>query len=418
MRYSALLPLLLVSLTFLPARAGEWPAWRGPLGTGISDETGVPLEWSADENITWKVPLPEPGNSTPIVWGDRVFVTGPLDNGARRTLMCFDRADGRLAWQREVHFEGTERTHATNPYCSASPVTDGQRVVVWHGSAGMFAYDFQGNELWRRDLGPFDHIWGNAASPVIEGDLVLANLGPGPQSTLLAVDKQTGQDAWRVELTDARGKDADEWKGSWSTPVLRDTADGRELLLSMPGRLAAFDLADGSERWTCRGLTDLVYTSPLVGDGVVVAMSGYLGAALATRAGGEGDVTDANRLWRIEKNPQRVGSGVILGDHVYILNEQGVAECIDVATGQRAWEERLGGTTWSSMVAAEGRLYIINMDGETIVLRATPERCEVLARNPLGELSRASLALSDGQIFARTYQHLYCIGQLNSPLKK
>jgi outer membrane protein assembly factor BamB len=410
MHRSATLALIVLMFGVSIGHAGNWPAWRGPLGTGVSDETGVPLTWSTTDNVTWKTPLPGPGNSTPIVWGDRVFLTGALDKGARRTLMCFDRADGKLLWQREVEFTGTEPTHDTNPYCSASPVTDGERVIVWHGSAGMLAYDFEGTELWRRDLGSFEHIWGNAASPVIEGDLVLSNLGPGPQSTLLALDKRTGEDVWRVDLTDARGKDANEWKGSWSTPVLRDTGEGRELLLSLPHRLTAYDPRDGRQRWTCEGLGDLVYTSPLPGANAIVAMSGYGGPALAVRTGGAGDITDSHRLWIVPKNPQRVGSGVLLGDHVYMVNEQGIAECIDVATGASLWQERAGGATWSSIVAADGRLYIINMDGETLVLKIGPQY-ELLARNPLGEMTRASLAISDGQVFARTYGHLYCIGQ-------
>jgi len=158
---------LIVALAAAPSLAGEWPTWRGPAGTGIADETGLPLEWNAETNVTWRVPLPGPGNSTPIVWGDRVFVTQSLEEGARRTVMCFNRADGALLWQQAVEFSGEETTHQTNPFCAASPVTDGERVIAWHGSAGLVAYDFEGNELWRRDLGSFHHIWGNAASPVL-----------------------------------------------------------------------------------------------------------------------------------------------------------------------------------------------------------------------------------------------------------
>jgi outer membrane protein assembly factor BamB len=407
------IPVLVALGALVPATAfaGDWPAWRGPAGTGVSDERGVPIEWSASENITWKTPLPDQGNSTPIVWGDRVFVTQALEKGARRTVMCFDRGDGKLLWQGEVPFSGKEPTHDTNPYCSASPVTDGERVIAWHGSAGMVAYDFEGQELWRRDLGPFEHIWGNAASPVIHGELVIAHLGPGPQTILAAFDKKTGQDVWRRELADARGKDADQWKGSWSTPVLRPIAGGHELLVSLPQQVSAFDPATGADRWTCRGLGDLVYTSVLFGDDTVVAMSGYGGPALATRAGEKGDVTDTHRLWLVEGNPQRVGSGVVVGQHIFILEETGVAECIELATGKSLWEERLGAKSWSSMAHVDGRLYVIDMDGETFVLAANPEKCEIIARNPLGELTRGSLAFSDGQIFIRTYQKLYCIGE-------
>lgn len=391
------------------AQAGNWPAWRGPAGTGVSSEINVPLEWSKSENIAWRTPLPAPGNSTPIVWGDRVFLTQAVDDGKKRTVMCFDRGDGKLLWQQGVEFAGEEPTHSTNPFCSASPVTDGERIIAWHGSAGIVAYDFDGNELWRRDLGPFRHIWGNASSPVLLGDLVICQLGPGPQSVLVALDKRSGADVWRMELTDARGEE-DAYRGSWSTPVVRETRAGPELLVSLPNELVAFDPMSGERRWNCRGLSDLVYTSPLVGRDAVVAMSGYTGPALAVRTGGAGDVTETHRLWVSEKkNDQRVGSGVIVDDHIYIMDEPGFVRCYVVATGELVWEERLAGSTWSSMVHADGRLYIINMDGTTYVLEPGPE-FKLLAENPLGELTRGSLALSDGQIFVRTYNGLYCIG--------
>ena len=400
---------LVVALAAAPSLAGEWPAWRGPTGTGIADETGLPLEWSAEKNVTWRVPLPGPGNSTPIVWDDRVFVTQSLDEGARRTVMCFNRSDGTLHWQRAVEFTGEETTHQTNPFCAASPVTDGERVIAWHGSAGLVAYDFEGNELWRRDLGTFHHIWGNAASPVLVDGLVICNLGPGTEAALAAFDKRTGEDVWRVELPEAKSENPEQYKGSWSTPVIFETGSSRQLMLSLPQKLIAFDPATGDELWHCRGLSDLVYTSPLVGLETVVAMSGYTGPALAVRTGGAGDVTETHRLWLHEKNDQRVGSGVVVGDHLFIMDEPGIARCFVLATGELVWEERLGGTTWSSMAHADGRLYVAAADGTTYVLAAATEY-KLLAENPLGEVTRGSLAFSDGQVFVRTYDALYCIG--------
>lgn len=171
--------------------AADWPAWRGPLGTGVSKETNLPLKWSPTENVCWRVALPERGNSTPIVWKSRVFLTQAV--GKDRTLMCFDRADGELIWQQGLTTQfADDPTHPTNPYCSASPVTDGQRVIVWFGSDGLHAYDFAGRKLWSRELGVQRHIWGYGASPVIHGDLCFLNFGPGERSFLVAVDKQTG----------------------------------------------------------------------------------------------------------------------------------------------------------------------------------------------------------------------------------
>lgn len=410
MRRAWVFLLLIVGIAATPSRGDNWPAWRGPLGTGQCAERDLPLQWSAEEGIAWKIALEAPGNSTPIVWDDRIFLTEALDRGARRCVTCLDRSDGRLIWRKEIPFDGKEPTHNTNPFCSASPVTDGKRVFAWHGSAGVVAYDFEGKQLWHRDLGPFHHIWGNAASPVLYENTVLFHLGPGPVVQLLALDQETGETVWKLDLP--ASKDADQWKGSWSTPIVRPLpAGGHELLLSTPQRLLGLDPKSGQLRWEARGLSDLVYTSPVYSDEVVVAMSGYRGPAIGVRLGGEGDVTETHRLWRVEPNPQRIGSAAVVGDHAYILNDPGILQCIELKTGRDVLQTRLTGKSWSSMVAtADHRLYVIDMDAQTFVLEASPE-AKVLARNALPkETTRASLAVSDGQIFARTYQHLYCIG--------
>ncbi|MDH3585025.1 MAG: PQQ-binding-like beta-propeller repeat protein, partial [Phycisphaerae bacterium] len=333
--------------------------------------------------------------------------------GAQRSLMCFDRADGKMRWTKAVETRPDELTHKTNPYCASSATTDGRAVYVWHGSAGAFAYDFSGRELWRRDLGTFTHIWGYASSPVLYGDNVIISAGPGLNVFLIALDKKTGQVAWKTPLPAATSREAKQFKGSWSTPVLR-RANGRdELILSLPGRVVGFDPGTGEELWHCDGLTDLAYTSPLVGpDGHVVAMSGYGGAALGLDARGDGDLT-SRRLWLVpnKKNPQRVGSGVIVGDHIYILNAPGVAHCIELKTGRIVWQQRLGkrSSSWSSMVHADGHLYVNDMQGDTYILDPSPTY-RLVRTNPIGEMTRASLAFSDGQVFIRTYEHLYCIG--------
>ena len=399
--------------------AGDWPAWRGPSGDGVSDETGLPVTWSATENVTWKTPLPGPGNSTPVISGERIFLTGATEKGAVRSVMCFDRKDGKLLWQRDTAFAGEEPTHETNPYCSASPTTDGKHVYAWHGSAGVVAYDVEGEPLWHRDLGPFNHIWGNAGSPVLHDGKVILLVGPGPETRLLALDPATGETVWKNDLAEAKGDKPDHWKGSWGTPVVRKLDDGKsELLIGLPGYLAAFSPASGEELWRCRGLTDLVYANPLVGvdaegNGVAVAMSGYGGSAIGCRlpkTGEAGDLTDTHRLWLHEKNHQRVGSGLIANGHVYIVNEPGIAQCIELSSGRKVWEERVCGSSWGSLVLAEDKLYVTDQEGTTIVLRPSPQFEMLHDDNKLGELTRASVAVSDGQIFIRTYNHLYCIG--------
>ena len=244
------------------ASADEWPAWRGPTGDGRCAEKGLPVKWNAEQNVKWRIELPEPGNSTPIVWGDRVFVTQAV--GDRRTLMCFHRSDGRLLWQKGVATKNKEPTHETNPYCSASPVTDGERVIASFGSDGLYCYDLQGVEQWHRDdLGRLIHIWGNGSSPAIHGDHCFLNFGPGETTYLLAVDKHTGKTVWKHDeetgygkprTEDVIGGDADKatFIGSWSTPTIMKVDGEDQLLMSWPRRLAAYDPITGTEFWSCR----------------------------------------------------------------------------------------------------------------------------------------------------------------------
>lgn len=393
--------------------AGNWPQWRGPLGTGISDEKNVPLNWSATKNVKWKVELPAEGNSSPIVFGGKVFLTCQQDKGKQRLLLCVDRTNGKELWRKTVLHEQPEATHSTNPQASSSPVADESRVIVWFGSAGLYCYDLAGAELWHKDLGAFDHIWGYGSSPVMVGDLVILNAGPGTSSFVVALNKQTGEEVWRHTYPGMKTAKADEFKGSWSTPVLVGEGNSALLLLSLPKKLLAVTPTTGDVVWSCDGLSDLVYTSPVITGDIVVAMCGYHGPALACRLGGQGDITATHRLWlHDKKNPQRIGSGIAIDGHLYILNENGVAWCLDAKTGDKKWEQRVGdGTSWGSMCLADGRIYVQNMRGNVIVLAVDPTVCRVLSENTLNEGSRSSPAFSDGQIFLRTFKNLYCIAE-------
>ena len=401
---TALVMFLSAGLAF----ADNWPQWRGPKGTGVCLEKNLPTSWSTNQNIRWKIALPEPGNSTPVIWGERVFVTQAIEN--RRTLMCFERAKGKLLWQSGTITDEKEPTHETNPYCSGSPVTDGERVIASFGTAGLFCYDFQGKELWHRDLGRQSHMWGVAASPVIYNDLCLLNFGPGERTFLIAVNKKTGATVWQH---DEPGGKADKYIGSWSTPILIETDVRKELIMPWPERVVACDPKDGREWWSCRGLNPLVYTSALYADGIVVAMGGFNGSMLAVKTGGSGDVTTTHRLWQAPKTKQRIGSGVIAGDYVYIVDDPGVAECFELRTAKPVWETRLKGPgpkadNWSSLVLADNHLYAVNQSGDAFVFRANP-KFEAVSTNSLGELTRSSIAVSDGELFIRTYNNLWCI---------
>ncbi len=384
----------------------------------------IPSRWSAGENVRWKVPLPDRGNSTPAVWGDKIFITQAVEKNHLRTLMCLSRDDGRVLWQKPVHHPDSEQTHETNPYCSASPVTDGRRVVVCHGSAGVFCYDIEGEELWKRDLGRQDFEWGSGSSPVLHGDLCFLYFGPGKGAFLIALDSKTGETAWKYEEPEIEvGNRTDGFRGqepgiicTYSTPLII-RAEGRdELVMSFPRYLRAFDPKTGGELWSCDGLNPLVYTSPIYGEGVVVAMGGFFGNSIAVKAGGRGDVTQTRRLWQTVRTKTGIGSGIIYEGHIYILNSGGIAECIDLKTGEAVWTERVKGPgptsdSWSSLVRSGDRLYILNKSGDCLVLRASP-KFELLGANSIGnEMTNASLAVSGGDVFIRTHQHLWCISQ-------
>ena len=398
----------------LSAFADNWPMWRGAAGDGTTTESNLPEKWSQTENVAWKVALPDGGNSTPVVWGDKVFVTQAIEKEGKRLLLCFDKKTGKQLWDAGTIYKESELTHKTNPYCSASPATDGERVIVFFASAGVFCYDMNGAELWKRtDLGKQNHIWGNGTSPVIAGDRVFLNFGPGKQTVMFCFDKKTGKTLWEhAEPGGASGEAGNkEWLGSWSDPLVRNVGAREELLMSYPGRACAFDPASGQELWTSGGLTKLVYNSPLYADGVMYAMCGYGGAALAIKTGGSGDVTTKNRVWLLPKVSQRIGSGVIHDGYHYILSDGGIAECRDLKTGEMVFQERLKGNNWSSLVlSADGKCYAANQVGDCFVFKASP-KFELLATNSLGEKIIGSVAVSGGQLFIRGYEHLWCIGK-------
>lgn len=413
-----LLGLVLLAPCSLPhASAANWPSWRGPTNDGVTEETSLPTHWSTTENVKWKTPLPGPGNSTPVVWGDQVLITQASDAGKKRELLCFDRKTGKQLWQSGITCNDNEPTHATNPHCSASPATDGEHILVSYGSS-VHCYDMKGKEQWKRtDLGTQHHIWGNASSPVLAGDRVFFNFGPGEKTVMYCFDKKTGRTLWQHdELGGASGEAGGKtWLGAWSDPLLRKIDQHYELFMTYPGRACAFDPMSGKELWTCEGLTPLVYNSPLFADGNVVAMCGYGGSALAVKAGGSGNVTSSHTVWRLPKVSQRIGSGVIYEGHHYILTDGGVAECRDMKTGEMVYQERLKGPgptaqNWSSLVRSGDQLFAVNQGGDAFVFRASP-KFELLSTNSLGEKVIASIAVSDGNLFIRSHQHLWCIGK-------
>lgn len=417
--------LLLVLAFQFASPANEWPTWRGPNGDGtLSAEADYPVEWSMEKGFLWKADLPAPGNSSAIVAKGKVFVTVAEQGGRVRSLLCFDAETGEQLWKRSVEYGKEDPTHKTNPFSAASPVADLETgtVFAWHGNAGLWAYDFDGKERWHRDLGTdYAHQWGaNAASPVIFGETLIVHAGPGMAARLFALNRKSGETIWKKELPAAVSRDIDEFKGSWATPLIRPVGSQAEMLIGLPGKLTAFDPASGEERWQVGGLSDLCYSNVLLGDDLAVYLCGFGGPGIGVRlpeAEATGDLTESHRLWADppkgkNQNPQRIGSGQIVGDHLYLLNEPGVIQCLVAATGESVWKERLGRKSWSSMSYVGGKLYVNDSLATTFVIDPDPAGLKLIATNPLETNlhTNASLAFANGRIFLRTDSALYALG--------
>jgi outer membrane protein assembly factor BamB len=407
--------ICLFGLAAALAEAGDWPSFRGPDGTGVAREEHAPVHWGPTENVLWKSLLPRPGNSSPIAVGGRVFVTCAESQGKQRHLYCHDRKTGTILWVRTVEVDDVEPTHPTNPYCASTPVADDSHVIVWHGSAGVFCYSLDGAPVWKTDLGPIRHDWGYASSPILHRGNVILNFGPGSRMFLAALDLRTGGLLWKYE--EPGGLDTTDKKmiGSWTSPLVVEVEGRDQVLCAMPTRVIACDAETGELRWFCTGLADekatLVYPSPLVWKGFGVAFTGWVNSpTIGFKLGGSGDVTASNRVWQARQS-QQIGSGVMVDGFAYIVTgSPSAAQCMECQTGKVLWTERLeGGESWGSLVLAAGRFYVTSRRGVTSVFRAGPDTFELLAQNDLGEPSNATPAISDGQIFLRTDQHLYCI---------
>jgi outer membrane protein assembly factor BamB len=416
--------------TTAAAQADNWPGWRGPTGQGLSLDKDVPLTWSPKENVRWKVALAAPGNSTPIIWGDRVFITQASDKtlwppkvpkdfpkntspgGAaiaeKRSVLCFERTTGKLLWQRDVIYKEPEATHSTNPFCSASPVTDGERVIASHGSAGLVCYDFEGKQLWHYDVGKLEHVWGNASSPVLHDDLCIVHCGPGERQFLLAVNKKTGAKVWETPEPDGdAGLTSGKFLGSWSSTIIGRVGDADHVIHSMPFRLKGYDPKTGQELWSAKVGGTYAYSSPLFRDNIAI-----LGSALV-KLGGKGDITKDQLKHKV--GAMYISTAVLAGDYLYTYGGVGVPACYEWKTGKELWKDQItdrpGGTdTWGSLVHAAGRVYIADRQGNTHVFAAGP-KYQHLATNQLGEPMNASVAIAHGDVFLRTHKHLWCFTQ-------
>jgi outer membrane protein assembly factor BamB len=400
-----------------PASAEDWPHWRGPLRTGVSAEKGLPLKWSPTENVAWKRPLPDRSGATPIISGAHIFLN--VAEGDGLSLWALDRATGAVRWKRPLG--GGNVMRRKQNMSSPSPVTDGKTLWVMTGTGILKAFDFTGRELWSRDIqkeyGPFGLNWGYASSPLLaDGALyvqVLHGMTTDDPSYLLRIDAATGKTAWKVERpTDAVRESPD----SYSTPALVARGSVKEVVVTGGDYVTGHDPATGRELWRAGGLNPdrdpsyrIVASPVVIGDGVVLAPT-RVKPMLAIRAGGKGDVTASHRVWSFDNGPD-VPTPATDGTYVYVVTDRGVAWCLDAKTGKVLYgPQRLRPGTYSaSPVLADGRVYVTSEEGVTSVYKAGPT-FESLAENALDEYTLSSIAVSGGQIFLRTSNALYAIG--------
>jgi len=408
--------VIVAALCLVPVQAENWPQWRGSQLNGTSAETGLPVRWSATENVTWKLAMPERSGSTPIVWGDVVFVN--VGEGAQLALWAVDRNRGTVRWKRPLG--GGNRRMMKQQMSSPSPVTDGQTVWVMTGTGVLKAFAIDGTERWSRDIqteyGRFGLQWGYASSPLLFEDSlyvqVLHGMHTDDPSYLLRIDKASGKTRWRMErATKARFESPD----AYTTPTLLRSGTATELVITGGDVVTGHDLATGRELWRADGLNpdnDGAYrlvASPVVHGDLLIAPSRER-PLLAFKAGGRGDVTRSHLLWSFDRGPD-VPTPVTDGTYFYSINDRGILYCLDARTGKVIYgPQRLRNATYSgSAVLADGRIYITDEDGVTSVVQAGP-KFALLAENDLVDYTLSSPAVSDGQLFIRTAGFLYAIG--------
>jgi outer membrane protein assembly factor BamB len=419
---------LVMSLFSAVCFGADWPGFRGPTGMGISEDKNIPLTWSDTKNIQWKIKLPGTGSSSPIVYGDKVFVTCYSGYGTEETrsaelkdlkrhLVCINRSTGKEIWCKAVTAKLPEDTYrgniAEHGYASNTPVTDGEQVFAFFGKTGVLAFDMKGKQLWQVSVGTESSRmrWGSAASPVLYKDLVIVNASE-ESVTLYALDKKTGKEVWKLQSS--------KLASTYGTPLLVDLKEGRkELLIAVPFEVWAFDPASGKCNWyTGVDFGGNISPSVISQDGIVFATGGFprTGSG-AIRISGKDDVTDTHTVWSSQTGSY-VPSPVIHDGHLYWVNDRGEAACLEAKTGKVVYQEKLevagrGKLVYASVLLVDDKLYAVSRWGGTYVIAAKP-KYELLAQNKIESDEsdfNASPAISNGQMFLRSNQFLYCIQQ-------
>jgi outer membrane protein assembly factor BamB len=407
---SAGMVLAAVSAAAAPIHAqseSTWPAWRGPRGDGQSLEKGLPVRWT-EESVAWKTPLKGWGQSSPVIWGDRIFLTTALEKGRERVVFCVHRKTGKIEWEKTAWTGDPEPSHQMNGWASATCAVDAERVYAFFGrGGGLHCFTHEGAPVWSKDLGAFDGPWGTAACPVLVGDLVIQNCDADKNARLVAFDKKTGKEAWSATREANRG---------WSTPVLIEAGGHKELVLNGHTGTIAYAPDTGKELWTVKCPAGRGEPTVTPADGLLYVANGLSGGGLySIRPGGSGDVTQSHRLWISARKGRDTPSPIVLGNTVLLMSlNPDVVSAYDAKSGQELWKQRVGGQSSASPISYEGKAFFITEAGETVVVDPKSDE-RIVGRNTVGavkgELFRASITPFDGQVFIRSDKFLYCIGK-------
>ncbi|HAX41673.1 MAG TPA: PQQ-binding-like beta-propeller repeat protein [Bryobacteraceae bacterium] len=434
--------LLLLSLTWILG-AQQWPAFRGPMGSGVNEAANPPVKWNGEtgENIAWKTPIPGISTSSPVVWGGKVFVVTSVSADPKAEfrhglfgdvepskdtaehewkIYCLDRRTGDILWER-LAYKGVPKVkrHPKSSFSSPSPVTDGKRVVAWFGSEGVYAWDMDGKPLWKREAGVLDqgwffdpdYQWGAASSPMLWQDLVLLQADQQQGSWLAAWDAATGKEVWRVERDEIPG---------WATPVVLEHEGAAQLVTNSTKRIRGHDPRTGKLLWELGGNSEITVTTPVLGGGLIFVANGYppIQPIYAIKWGARGDITlkegeeaNAGLAWSKKRGGPYMPTPLVYGGLLYLCSNNGVLSAYRVTDGERVLQQRVagkGGAFSASPIAARGRLYLTSEDGEVHVLQAG-EKPETLSSNPMGEVLMATPALVDDMIIVRGMKHVFAI---------
>ena len=391
-------------LMVAPGAEGEWPQFRGPTGQGIVIDEPFPMHWSEQKNVIWRRELPGRGNSSPVIWGQKLFVTSASADGTQRWLLCYSTQTGDLLWQHQVPppVEQLEKLYNKNTYASSTPVTDGERVVAFFGNSGVICCDFEGKELWQHNVGPFPTMHGPGTTPVLYGDkVILIQDQNSGESLFVALDKHDGHVIWKHQRPLAM---------CWSTPIVVRSGSRDELLYNGSNVFAAYDPNTGTELWRITGASRESIPMPVIGGGRIYSVSGRNGPMFALKPGGDGDLTESNTLWSVPRGGPHVPTPVYVNGRLFMVNDMGIASCRNAESGELVWQERMSGRFSMSMLVVGDNLIATSESGTTHILKAS-DKYEELAVNELNETVLATPAIVRGRIYFRTAECLICIGE-------